>query len=365
MSTHTHLSLQGATKYYKKFKAVDDVNLDIKKGEFVTILGPSGSGKTSLLKLIAGFEGLSGGTVLLNDQDITKKKPYERNIGMLFQNYALFPHMTVKENVAYPLKLRKYAKDEIAKLVTNILDMVHLTDFVHRYPHQLSGGQQQRVALARAIVFNPPLLLLDEPLGALDKKLREVMQLEIKHIQEKVGITTISVTHDQEEALTMSDRICVMNHGKIEQIAPPDELYEQPNNRFVAEFIGEINLLSGKVVGHEGDSTIVKLLDDDSVTIHTKKTVLDDEVYITLRPENVKVMNGNEHAENTLRVKVQEKIYIGDALKVKTETAFGQVLTVKVPASYTDKLTPGVEITLGWDGQKSTAIPYEREAVSV
>ncbi|KIH48245.1 ABC transporter, ATP-binding protein, partial [Ancylostoma duodenale] len=201
----THLQIKDATKFYKKMKAVDGIDLEVKKGEFVTILGPSGSGKTSLLKLIAGFEELSNGSIYLNHQDITRKKPYEREIGMLFQNYALFPHMTIEDNIAYPLRLRKVGKQEIRDRVQSILDLVHLSEFGGRFPSQLSGGQQQRVALARAIVFNPPLLLLDEPLGALDKNLRERMQMEIKHIQEKIGITTISVTHDQEEALTMSD----------------------------------------------------------------------------------------------------------------------------------------------------------------
>ncbi|KEF38523.1 spermidine/putrescine ABC transporter ATP-binding subunit [Schinkia azotoformans MEV2011] len=361
MSINTHLSLKNATKYYKKFKAVDDINLDIRNGEFVTILGPSGSGKTSLLKLIAGFEPLSSGHVFLNYEDITTKKPYERNIGMLFQNYALFPHMTVGENIAYPLKLRKFSKSQIKELVKNILDLVHLSDYAKRYPHQLSGGQQQRVALARAIVFNPPLLLLDEPLGALDKNLREAMQLEIKHIQERVGITTVSVTHDQEEALTMSDRICVMNKGRIEQIASPRELYEKPVNRFVAEFIGEINLLGGKVVAKDKEAAVIKLLNDDSISLKVEGTpaIESKDVFIAVRPENMHITSDVNQFENYLKVAVYEKIYIGDAVKLKVKTGSEQSLTVKVPAYYGAEMDEGKEIILGWNGINSTLIPFD------
>lgn len=357
----THLSLTNATKFYKKVKAVDDVSLEVKKGEFLTILGPSGSGKTSLLKLIAGFEELSSGSIHLNHQDITKKKPYERDIGMLFQNYALFPHMTVEENVAYPLKIRKVDKGQIKERVSKILDLVHLSQYGDRYPHKLSGGQQQRVALARAIVFNPPLLLLDEPLGALDKNLRERMQLEIKHIQEKVGITTISVTHDQQEALTMSDRICIMNHGAIEQIAIPEEIYTKPINRFVAEFIGEINLLGGKIVDVKHDNLIVKLFGDSSVSIlalgegHT----VGEEVFIAVRPENVSISHQTGEFQNSLMVTVSEKIYVGESLKVKTTTSFDEEIMTKIPTYLSSEIKVGKEITLGWNQIDSTIISYE------
>ncbi|MGE5701526.1 MAG: ABC transporter ATP-binding protein, partial [Clostridia bacterium] len=318
-----HLQLKDVTKYYKKMKAVDGINLEVKKGEFVTILGPSGSGKTSLLKLIAGFEEVSDGSILLNHQDITRKKPYEREIGMLFQNYALFPHMTIADNIAYPLRLRKVGKQEISERVQSILDLVHLSEFGDRFPSQLSGGQQQRVALARAIVFNPPLLLLDEPLGALDKNLREKMQLEIKHIQEKIGITTISVTHDQEEALTMSDRVCVMNKGRIEQIATPEDIYQQPSNKFVAEFIGEINLLAGVVVESQQGMAKIRVKGDSELTLSSRAESLriGSDMYVAIRPENIHLCTEEDQYENSLKVKVCEKIYIGDALKVKTETA--------------------------------------------
>lgn len=361
MSGETHLLLKNATKYYKKFRAVDNVTLEIKNGEFVTILGPSGSGKTSLLKLIAGFEPLSSGQVFLNNEEITNKKPYDRNIGMLFQNYALFPHMTVEGNIAYPLLLRKYKKRQIGELVKKILDLVHLSDYAKRYPNQLSGGQQQRVALARAIVFNPPLLLLDEPLGALDKNLREAMQLEIKHIQETVGITTVSVTHDQEEALTMSDRICVMNKGRTEQIASPRELYEKPVNRFVAEFIGEINLLGGRVLGTENETSVIHLFKDDTIRLKVEgaPSIQSQDVFIAVRPENMHIANEMNQFENALKASIYEKIYIGEAVKLKVKTCYEQFLTIKVPTYYATDLYEGKEITIGWNSNHSTIIPFE------
>ncbi len=353
------LSIVNATKYYGKFKAVDNVSLAVNKGEFLTILGPSGSGKTSLLKLIAGFEGLSSGAILLNNQEITKKKAYEREIGMLFQNYALFPHMTVFDNIAYPLRLRKYPKREIAEKVSDILKLVHLEEYASRFPKQLSGGQQQRVALARAIVYNPPLLLLDEPLGALDKNLRHQMQLEIKHIQEKLGITTISVTHDQEEALTMSDRICVMNRGRIEQIDTPQNLYQKPSNRFVAEFIGEINLIAGELVGKEAGTGHMKLLNRHVVTVDLAdrdELALNTSVYLAIRPENVQIAADQAAWANTLSAKVKELIYVGEAVKVKAEMETGQELTVKVPARDMQTVALGREVLLGWGRQDAYVI---------
>ncbi|WP_027416014.1 ABC transporter ATP-binding protein [Aneurinibacillus terranovensis] len=365
MAVGNHLSIVNATKFYKKFKAVDDVNLTVDKGEFLTILGPSGSGKTSLLKLIAGFEELSSGSILLNQQDITKKKAYEREIGMLFQNYALFPHMTVFENVAYPLHLRKVPKSEIAHKVKEILKLVHLEDYGSRYPKQLSGGQQQRVALARAIVFNPPLLLLDEPLGALDKNLRQQMQLEIKHIQETVGITTISVTHDQEEALTMSDRICVMNHGRIEQVDSPTNLYQHPKNRFVAEFIGEINLIPIQYVTVENQKAIVKILQDQMATVVVQGWEKEKKVtslLLALRPENLQVAGEQAEFENTIHAQVYETIYVGEAIKAKAKTMTGQVITVKIPATQADTVYCGKELLLGWNSKDATLIPEEVSA---
>ncbi len=362
MALGDSLSIVNATKYYKKFRAVDNVSMDVNKGEFLTILGPSGSGKTSLLKLIAGFEELSEGSIRLNDQDITKKKAYERNIGMLFQNYALFPHMTVFDNIAYPLRLRKVPKDETKKLVENILRLVHLGEYGSRYPKQLSGGQQQRVALARAIVFNPPILLLDEPLGALDKNLRQQMQLEIKQIQEQVGITTVSVTHDQEEALTMSDRICVMNQGRIEQIDTPEQLYKKPKNRFVAEFIGEINLIPCQIAGFEGNQTNIKLLDQAVASVETDdfhRDLQNRQALIAIRPENIQIASDETRFQNTLKAKLLQTIYVGEAIKLKMKTATEQEILVKVPAYQSNLITYEREMVLGWNGQEATLLQDE------
>jgi putative spermidine/putrescine transport system ATP-binding protein len=222
---------------------VKDLNLSIGKGEFLTMLGPSGSGKTTCLMMLAGFETATSGDIRLDGRPINSVPPHKRGIGMVFQNYALFPHMTVGENLSFPLEVRGMGKDERETKVKRALDMVQMYDFINRRPAQLSGGQQQRIALARALVFDPSLVLMDEPLGALDKQLREHMQFEIKHLHESLGITVVYVTHDQGEALTMSDRVAVFNDGRIQQLAPPDELYERPDNAFVAQFIGENNKL--------------------------------------------------------------------------------------------------------------------------
>ena len=243
-----YLSLRNIVKSYDgRVNAVDDVSIDIAKGEFLTFLGPSGSGKTTTLMMIAGFEEPTAGAIELEGEDLTRRKSYERNIGVVFQNYALFPHMTVERNVAFPLRMRRFPRDRQAARVGEILDLVGLGSFAGKYPRELSGGQQQRVALARGLVFNPDVLLLDEPLGALDKSLREQMQVELKRIHREVGITMVYVTHDQTEAMTMSDRVAVFSHGKLEQVAPPLEVYHRPRTRFVGEFIGDSNIFAGTV----------------------------------------------------------------------------------------------------------------------
>ena len=253
--------LEGLTKRFGEVVAVDSVDLEIRAGEFLTLLGPSGSGKTTSLLLVAGFQLPTSGEVWVDDQPIIYKPPHKRNLGMVFQNYALFPHMTVFDNIAFPLRMRRMSRQEIARRVAHSLEIVRLAGYEGRYPGQLSGGQQQRIALARAAVFDPQVLLMDEPLGALDKKLREELQIEIKHIQEALGVTVIYVTHDQEEALTMSDRIAVLNQGRIQQVGAPDQLYEAPENRFVADFIGESNMFRGTVMGTKDDALLVETED--------------------------------------------------------------------------------------------------------
>ena len=245
--------------YDGKVLVVKDLNLDIAEGEFITMLGPSGSGKTTCLMMLAGFETPTNGEIYLDGNPISNIPPHKRGIGMVFQNYALFPHMTVYENLAFPLRVRKISKEEIDKKVDKALSMVSLGGYESRMPGQLSGGQQQRVAVARALVFDPAVVLMDEPLGALDKNLRESMQYEIKHIHESIGVTVVYVTHDQGEALTMSNRIAVFNDGKVQQLSSPDQLYESPVNSFVAKFIGENNTFAGEIMDISKDKCKVKL----------------------------------------------------------------------------------------------------------
>lgn len=358
-----YLKITNATKYYKKFKAVDNVNLTINKNEFFTILGPSGSGKTSLLKIIAGFERISSGSILLNNRDISLQKVYKRNIGMVFQNYALFPNMTVFENVAYPLRIRKRPKKEVEKIVSDTLRMVQLEELRTRYPNELSGGQQQRVALARAVVFNPALLLLDEPLSALDKRLRERMQIEIKHIQQKSGITTISVTHDQKEALTMSDRICVMREGRIEQVDTPHNLYRFPRNRFVAEFIGEINLISGELIEIRKDTAFLRLEKGETVSVQTQGIIEynHQDYLVAVRPENIRIAREKGDFQNYFKAKTIEMIYIGEAIMARMETSTGISLKVNVPSVQSDLIGIGRTLFIGWNAQDATLIQEESE----
>ena len=276
--------------YDGEILVVKDLNLDVPKGEFLTMLGPSGSGKTTVLMMLAGFETPTSGEIYLDGNPISSIPPNKRGIGMVFQNYALFPHMTVKENLEFPLEVRKMKKSTIDEKVSNALSMVELQDFGNRMPLQLSGGQQQRVALARSLVFEPRLVLMDEPLGALDKNLREQMQYEIKHIHEKIGITVVYVTHDQSEALTMSNRIAVFNDGKIQQISSPDVLYEKPDSSFVAQFIGENNQLKGKVKSINGENCVITTESGDD--IHALKINVNnsgDNSLVSLRPERVAI----------------------------------------------------------------------------
>ncbi|WP_377278918.1 ABC transporter ATP-binding protein [Rhizobium sp. R86522] len=289
------LALRHVQKQYGAVWAVKDTSLDVRPGEFVSIVGPSGSGKTSLLTMIAGFEAPTAGAILVGDQDVTALAPNHRNIGMVFQKYALFPHMTVRQNIAFPLKMRRLAKGKAAdSRVDAMLDLVQLDALEHRYPHELSGGQQQRVAVARALVFDPPVILMDEPLGALDKKLRESMQVEIKQIQERIGATVIYVTHDQEEALTMSDRVAVMHGGQLEQIGTPVELYARPKTAFIADFVGSINFIPGIICQSAGSSVTIRC---GTALLETSPSNLQDgappdigeRVRIGVRPEHLEI----------------------------------------------------------------------------
>lgn len=362
------IKIENVSKFYGSFQALDCVSLEAKAGEFLTILGSSGSGKTTLLKIIAGFEAANRGQILINGQDIAGKKPYERNIGMLFQNYALFPHMTVAENIAYPLKLRKLPKDEIAERVNSIIKLIKLDGMEKRLPKQLSGGQQQRCALARAIVYNPPLLLLDEPLGALDKNLRHEMQFEIKRIQKELGITTISVTHDQEEALTMSDKICIMSHGVIQQCSSPEEIYKKPKNQFVAEFIGSTNLIKGTVVSKfKENGAMVSLaktgLSEEPVHVEEpldRRQYNLDDVLLALRPELIHLMKNRSGHINSFKAELLNSVYMGDYYKALIRTADGNELNVKISPEAYKQYSGEKELEFFFNADCVTTI-YEKE----
>ncbi|PPR59500.1 MAG: Spermidine/putrescine import ATP-binding protein PotA [Alphaproteobacteria bacterium MarineAlpha4_Bin2] len=329
---------------------VKNLNLDIANGEFLTMLGPSGSGKTTCLMMLAGFETATHGQIYLDGVPINNVPPHKRDIGMVFQNYALFPHMTVAENLAFPLKVRKMGRSEIAERLQRALDMVQLSDYGARRPSQLSGGQQQRVAVARALVFDPKLVLMDEPLGALDKQLREQMQYEIKHIHENLGITVVYVTHDQSEALTMSNRIAVFNDGVIQQLATPADLYERPDNSFVAQFIGENNKLTGTILEQDDKSCWVELDSGEKVVALPVNTNGPGHgTMLSLRPERVAINPLEGACDTTVFGKVEELIYLGDHIRTRLSVCGRDDFIVKVPnASKPSGLTPGLEIPLGW-----------------
>lgn len=329
---------------------VKNLNLDIAKGEFLTMLGPSGSGKTTCLMMLAGFEPATHGEITLAGNSINNVAPHKRGIGMVFQNYALFPHMTVNENLAFPLEVRGMSKSDIEDKVKKALDMVQLGDFGHRRPMQLSGGQQQRVAVARALVFDPQLVLMDEPLGALDKQLREQMQYEIKHIHEILGVTVVYVTHDQSEALTMSNRVAVFNDGVIQQLAAPDELYEKPENAFCAQFIGENNKLLGTVKEKNGDSCTVEI--EGSGTVQALDVLAGDVgegTSLSLRPERVEIEPPEGKYPNVFEGKVEELIYLGDHIRTRVNVCGHDDFIVKVPnASSHAQLSEGNSVKIGW-----------------
>ena len=329
---------------------VKNLNLDVARGEFLTMLGPSGSGKTTCLMMLAGFEPATHGEITLDGVPINNVPPHKRGIGMVFQNYALFPHMTVAENLAFPLQVRKMKKTEIESRVNRALDMVQLGGFGGRRPAQLSGGQQQRVAVARALVFDPALVLMDEPLGALDKQLREQMQYEIKHIHENLGVTVVYVTHDQSEALTMSNRVAVFNDGVIQQLASPDDLYERPENAFVAQFIGENNTLNGTVREIDGDISTVEL--DDGAMVEALKVnvnAVGDRSQMSLRPERVEVDPPEGKYPNVFEGKVEELIYLGDHIRTRASVCGHDDFIVKVPnAAGHVHLKEGEAVEFGW-----------------
>jgi spermidine/putrescine transport system ATP-binding protein len=352
--TEIDVRLERVSKFFGDVAAVDDLSLDIAEGEFFSMLGPSGCGKTTTLRMIGGFEDPSVGTVYLGGRDVTDLPPYRRDVNTVFQSYALFPHLNVYENVAFGLRRKKVDKGDIDTRVRDAMRLVDLEGFEDRKPTQMSGGQQQRVALARALVNRPKVLLLDEPLGALDLKLRKQMQLELKRIQEEVGITFIYVTHDQEEAMTMSNRFAVMRHGKIEQIGAPEAVYEAPATEFVAGFLGASNLLDGELAGSHGDVAIVRLSSGQDIRMPAAKVPSDVDtlVKVGVRPEKISIEldegeppAGANWVSGLLRIST----YIGVSNQYKVEGPGGAELTVYVQnLGAGDPPAPGRKVRLTW-----------------
>lgn len=345
--------------YDGKILVVKDLNLSIGRGEFLTMLGPSGSGKTTCLLMLAGFETATHGQILLDGKTINNIPPHKRGIGMVFQNYALFPHMSVEENLSFPLEVRSMGKSMREQKVKHALDMVQMSEFATRRPSQLSGGQQQRIALARALVFEPELVLMDEPLGALDKQLREHMQFEIKHLHERLKVTVVYVTHDQTEALTMSDRVAVFDDGIIQQLASPDTLYEEPTNSFVAQFVGENNTLTGVVEKIDKSSATVRLDSGDMISampVNIHKS--GERTRVSIRPERVETdMKRLPEGGYTISAEVLEFIYMGDVFRTRLKVAGNDDFIVKSRNSPgQSRLTPGETIKIGWLPQDCRAL---------
>ncbi len=348
------ISIVALTKHYGPVVAVDDVSLEVRAGEFLALLGPSGSGKTTILMTIAGFESPTAGAIRIGETDITDVPPNKRNVGMVFQKYALFPHMSVADNIAFPLKMRGVPSRERGSQVDRALELVRLPGYGGRMPNQLSGGQQQRVAMARAIVYEPPVLLMDEPLGALDRKLREEMQLELKHLSRQLGTTVVYVTHDQGEALTMADRIAVLSNGKLEQLGPPEELYERPATSFVADFIGETNFLAGSLASRNGRTAQVALAPGLVATATLPELSADAlipgvPVRLAVRPERLLLRRAGEPGEPGHPGIVTEVVYGGGSVAAVVRLDAGPTLTVRIPTSAgVPRVLSDERVTVAW-----------------
>lgn len=361
MMKSTDVWLSQLTKIYNRTAAVSDVTLKIEPGSMVALLGPSGCGKTTCLRMIAGLVQPTSGQILIGGENVTHKPVHKRNIGMLFQNYALFPHLTVAENIAFGLDMRAVAKTDIAKRVADALDLVKLGTFGDRFPAQMSGGQQQRVALARALVIEPAILLLDEPLGALDKGLRESMQVELRALQQRLGVTTVMVTHDQDEALTMADVIVVMRDGKLEQVGTASEIYQKPNSKFVATFLGASNLFTGKVHSRSGRDVLVHVADDFALSAAAPDG--QDTLTISVRPEAVRTRPLSENAEanhgpNKVAATVEQVVYRGYINHYYLRIANGQEL-IAYEQNRTGRgaVSPGDRVLAYWDGASNHVLP--------
>src|SRR5215813_11117108 len=352
----TTVELNQVSKHYGPIHAVDRISLRVETGEYATILGPSGSGKTTMLSLIAGIAAPSAGSILIGGRDVTWLPAAQRNVGLVFQSYALFPHMTVFDNVAFPMRVRRTASAELKRRVGEALALVRLEDFGGRKPHQLSGGQQQRVALARAIVFKPDILLLDEPLAALDRKLREEVRTEIHQLQRRLGITTIMVTHDQDEALSMSDRVVVMNGGRVQQVDTPDSAYYRPNSRFVAGFLGLANFLDGEIDA-AGGMCAIRLDSGESIAVGANSGMrLTGRVCGIIRPEDVKLVNGS--GGGMVKGTVREAVFLGETVRYAVRLDSGLEMTAHVTGSR-QRHAEGKRVELAWDPVRVWLIPAE------
>jgi putative spermidine/putrescine transport system ATP-binding protein len=357
----SNVELRGVTKYYGRVLAVEDVSLEIEEGVFFSLLGPSGCGKTTTLRMIAGFVQPTSGEILVDSHDVTQRPPEKRDMGMVFQNYAIFPHMSVYDNIAFGLKMRQVPKVETRERVTRALKQVGLSGYEDRYSRELSGGEQQRVALARVLVIEPKVLLLDEPLSALDKQLREEMQFWIKDLQRNLGITTVYVTHDQVEAMTVSDRIVVMNKGCVEQVGSPREVYERPLTRFVANFIGESNVFDGTVLETSGEAITVRIDGRQFTARSAQNPRSGQSATLLVRPEKINIfpvdVTSPPTGGNTLRGTVQDRVYRGANTRYTVSLSSGESVIVDSPLTGEhETLQPGDEVELTWESDNVSVL---------
>jgi putative spermidine/putrescine transport system ATP-binding protein len=348
---------KSVSKFFGIHKAVEDLSLDIGAGEFVSLLGPSGSGKTTLLMMIAGFETPTDGSIWVGGRQVDRLPPYQRDMGVVFQNYALFPHLTAGKNIAFPLEMRGHKREDIETKVQRALEMVELGHLKDRRPSQLSGGQQQRVALARALVFEPRVVLMDEPLGALDKRLREQMQLDIRELHRKLGLTVVFVTHDQDEALTMSDRIAVFNNGRIEQIGTPRDVYDKPQTRFIAEFIGETNFFDGVVSRVSGTEVEIRCADGSSAHVRSiDEFALGDRVLLTIRPEKIS-LGARAGTVNCFSSRIVDSVYFGDRVRVELSGLCGAKRVIARSSHLKAEHEVGTELSVSFAPEDCWIIP--------
>ncbi len=362
MNDEIQIQLINVTKKFQDFVAVDNVSLDIKKGEFFSLLGPSGCGKTTTLRMIAGLENPTIGKILLGGKDVTSIPAYRRDVNTVFQDYAIFPHMNVYDNIYFPLKMRKIKKKDAASRIERVLRLVNMNGFENRYSHQLSGGQRQRIALARALVNEPEALLLDEPLGALDFKLRIAMQTVLKDIQRDLGITFIYVTHDQTEAITMSDRIAVMRQGVVDQIGSPDDIYNKPATPYVASFIGEMNFIDGKVIKEHQDSILVNVSGFKITCSKNNYRIKEgDEVLVSIRPEKVYIKPKEKRA-NEIEARLSRIVFRGDNYQITTSFNDSEITSVIAAKDLDISINLNEQVKIGWETEDVQVFPIELKA---